>query len=84
LVIGRFVVLAVFVVGGSAILASATRTFRRPLERWLSGRGRWMIWVSLRRGEAAPTAPELRLWAGVWLVVGIAVVAVGVVIVFLA
>ena len=37
-----------------------------------------MLFVSVRKGETAPTVSELRLWAAVWLAVGLAIVVTGI------
>lgn len=54
-----------------------------PRERWLAG-SRWVVFVSERCGERPPSDTELRLWASVWLVLGGAVAAAGVLLGFLA
>jgi hypothetical protein len=65
-------VLVVFCVCGGALALSAVRTLAAPSARWREG-SRWMMFLSQRRGERPPSDAELRFWASVWLLVGLAV-----------
>jgi len=70
------------VVGGVLLIACALalawptlRVIRAPGERWVQGRSQWLLFIWARRGEAAPSASELRLWASIWL--GVATILLG-------
>ena len=60
---------------GLALLWPTVRVLREPGGRWVQGRSQWLLFIWARRGEAPPSAAELRLWAAVWL--GIAVLLIG-------
>jgi hypothetical protein len=70
------------VVGGVLLIACALalawptfRVIRAPEGRWVQGRSQWLLFIWARRGEAPPSASELRLWASIWL--GVATILLG-------
>lgn len=60
---------------GLALAWPTLRVIRAPRDRWIQGRSQWLLFMWARRGEAPPSASELRLWASIWL--GVAAILVG-------
>ncbi len=69
---------AVLIVCGLALLWPTLRVIREPRERWVQGRSQWLLFIWARRGEAPPSASELRLWASVWLALAVILLGLGV------
>jgi hypothetical protein len=63
---------------GLALAWPTFRVIRAPGERWIQGRTQWLLFIWARRGEAAPSASELRLWASIWLAIAIILLVLGV------
>lgn len=63
---------------GLALAWPTLRVIRAPAGRWIHGRTQWLLFVWARRGEAPPSAAELRLWASIWLAMAAILVALGV------
>ena len=73
------------VVGGALLIACGLAlawptlsVIRAPRERWIQGRSRWLLFIWARRGEAPPSASELRLWASIWLAIATILLGLGV------
>ena len=66
---------ALLIACGLALAWPTLRVIRAPRERWVQGRTQWLLFIWARRGEAEPSASELRLWASIWL--GIAAILLG-------
>ena len=74
--VGRVVIGGALLIACGLALAWPTfRVIRAPRERWIQGRSQWLLFVWARRGEAPPSASELRLWASIWL--GVATIFLG-------
>jgi hypothetical protein len=69
---------AFLIAGGLGLALLTLRVLRSPKERWIQGRLRWLVLGSARRGQAPPSASELRLWASVWLAIAACAVGLGV------
>lgn len=67
----------VFLVPACFLIWVSVRVLRSPEESWAEGRSRWIAVAPLRDGERPPSARELRVWAVVWLVIAIAILALG-------
>jgi hypothetical protein len=63
---------------GLALAWPTLRVIRAPRDRWVPGRTQWLLFIWSRRGEAAPSASELRLWASIWLAIATILFVVGV------
>lgn len=75
----RVVVGGAFLIACGLALAWPTiRVIRAPRERWIPGRTQWLLFIWARRGEAAPSASELRLWASIWLAIATILLVLGV------
>lgn len=74
--VGSVVVGGVLLIACGLALAWPTlRVIRAPRDRWIQGRSQWLLFIWARRGEAPPSASELRLWASIWL--GVATILLG-------
>jgi hypothetical protein len=74
--VGRVLVGGVLLIACGIALAWPTlRVIRAPRDRWIQGRSQWLLFMWARRGEAPPSASELRLWASIWL--GVATIFLG-------
>jgi hypothetical protein len=69
---------ALLIACGLALAWSTLPVIREPRERWIQGRSQWLLFIWARRGEAPPSALELRLWASIWLAVATLIVGLGV------
>ena len=69
---------ALLIAGGLALAWPTLRVIRAPRERWIPGRTQWLLFIWARRGEAAPSASELRLWASIWLAIATILFVLGV------
>jgi hypothetical protein len=63
---------------GLALAWPTLRVIRAPRDRWIQGRSQWLLFMWARRGEAPPSASELRLWASIWLAVATILLGLGV------
>jgi hypothetical protein len=63
---------------GLALVWPTLRVIKTPRDRWLPDRTQWLLFIWARRGEAAPSASELRLWASIWLAIATVLVELGV------
>ena len=79
------VIAGVFLIAcGLALLWPTLRVIREPRERWVQGRSQWLLFIWARRGEAPPSASELRLWASIWLAIAAIAVGLGVALIIAA
>ena len=69
---------ALLIACGLALAWPTLRVIRAPEERWIQGRTQWLLFIWARRGEAPPSASELRLWASIWLAVATILLGLGV------
>ncbi len=75
---------ALLIAGGLALLWPTVRVIREPRGRWVQGRSQWLLFIWARRGEAPPSASELRLWASIWLAIALIAVVLGVALILAA
>lgn len=69
---------ALLIACGLALAWPTLRVIRAPRGRWVPGHTQWLLFIWSRRGEAAPSASELRLWASIWLAIATILFVVGV------
>lgn len=77
---GRILVILLFLSVSLIILTSALRSLQSPA-RWRRGEGHWM--TILHATKEPPTEEQVRTWSVLWILIAIAVAAIGIRIAFL-